>query len=104
MNAIVALTMTLLAVVMINLTVGPTTAPAQPAREAVLLTSGVVKHVDLDARTIVLENGRKLRPRAILLNDEWVDLSAVQPQDSIVLSGIDLGHEEVQASVVPRSR
>ena len=101
MNAVVALVWTMLALVVSMLLSGP--AAAQSAREQVLLTAGVVKHIDREARLIVLENGRKLRPRAILLNDEWVDLSTVQPQDSIVLSGIDLGHEEVRA-VLPRPR
>lgn len=97
MNAAVALALTLALF-------APAAATAQPAKEQILLTSGVVKRVDAEAKLIVLENGRKLRPRAILLNDEWVNISAVQPKDSIVLSGIDLGLEEVQASVLPRSR
>ena len=79
-------------------------AGAQSTPEDILLTSGVVKLVDLRANTIVLETGRKLRPRAILLNDEWVDISAVHPEDSIVLSGVDLGQEDVRASAVERTR
>ncbi len=79
-------------------------AGAQSTPEDILLTSGVVKMVDLRANTIVLDSGRKLRPRAILLNDEWVDISAVRPDDSIVLSGVDLGQEDVRASAVGRTR
>jgi hypothetical protein len=97
MNAVVTLSAILMALV------GPAAATAQ-SREQILLTAGVVKSVDLEAQLIVLENGRKLRPRAILLDGEWVDLSTVQPKDSIVLSGIDLGREEARASVLPRRR
>lgn len=79
-------------------------AGAQSTPEDILLTSGVVKMVDLRANTIVLDSGRKLRPRAILRNDEWVDISAVSPDDSIVLSGVDLGQEDVRASAVGRTR
>jgi hypothetical protein len=80
----------------------PTMAVAQGAGERVLLTGGVVKHVDVGSKTIVLDNGRKLRPRAILLNDEIVDITSIQPKDSITLSGIDLGFEEVRAGAPRR--
>jgi hypothetical protein len=81
---------------------GPTAAGAQGAREQVLLTGGIVKHVDVGSRTIVLDNGRKLRPRTILMNDEIVDITAVQPKDAITLSGIDLGFEEARAGAPRR--
>jgi hypothetical protein len=81
---------------------GPTMAVAQGAMERVLLTGGIVKYVDVGTKTIVLDNGRKLRPRAILLNDEIVDITSVQPKDAITLSGIDLGFEEARAGAPRR--
>jgi hypothetical protein len=82
------------------LATAPSVASSQPRNDRVLLTSGIVKHVDVATATIVLDSGRTIRARAILLGDQFVAIEAVKTDDLVFVSGIDLGDE---ASGLPRA-
>jgi len=73
---------------------------AQPSSE-ILLTAGVVKHVDLPTGTLVLDNGRKLRPHLVLVKDKFGPLSTVERNDVVFVAGADLGFEETHPSALP---
>jgi hypothetical protein len=65
-----------------------------------LLTSGVVKRVDHASGTVVLENGRRVRPRLVMVNDRFAPLSTVAPKDLVFVAGSDLGFEDAQPSAL----
>ncbi|MGH7279406.1 MAG: hypothetical protein ACREJG_12070 [Candidatus Rokuibacteriota bacterium] len=70
-------------------------APATaPAADETLLTAGIVKRVDPASGTLVLDNGRRVKARIILVNDQFAPISVVQPEDLVFVAGIDLGFEE----------
>ena len=65
-----------------------------------LLTAGVVKRIDHASGTIVLDNGRKVRPRLVMVNDRFAPLSTVAPNDVVFVAGESLGYEDVQPSAL----
>lgn len=78
------------------------TAFAQPAAGSILLTNGTVQQVDTATGTIVLTSGRRIRARHILVEGELVDITAVQPEQAIYISGIDLGYETARQTTAPK--
>jgi hypothetical protein len=78
-------------------------ATAQFAEET-LLTAGVVKRIDLASNTLVLDNGRRLKARIILVNDQFAPITAVQPDDTVFVAGVDLGFEEPEVTAAVPSR
>jgi len=77
----------------------PGWALAQPASDT-LLTAGVVKRVDHATGTIVLDNGRKVRPRLVMVNDRFAPLSTVAPNDVVFIAGENLGFEDAMPSAL----
>jgi hypothetical protein len=68
----------------------------------IVLTSGVVHHVDIDHGVVVLDSGRKLEVRKLMRDGKIIDLGAVRPRDEVFVSGIDLGVDRTLATATSR--
>ena len=76
----------------------PSLALAGPEAGGILLTSGLVKRVDLEKGIVVLDSGRIIAVRMIQRDGQRVELQEVKPDDDVFVSGNDLGFSAEVAS------
>jgi hypothetical protein len=66
--------------------------PAAMANEtdSITLTAGIVKAIDHASGVVLLDSGRRLRVRVVIVNDQIADVSTVRLDDTIFVSGIEI--------------
>jgi len=57
----------------------------------IILTSGTVKHVELDKGIVVLDSGRVIAVHTIQRDGHRVELRQIKIDDDVFVSGNDLG-------------
>jgi hypothetical protein len=57
----------------------------------IILTSGTVKHVEVDKGIVVLDSGRAIAVRMIQRDGQRVELRQIKIDDDVFVSGHDLG-------------
>jgi len=76
----------------------PSAVWAGPEAGNILLTSGMVKRVDLEKGLVVLDSGRVIAVRLIQRDGKRVELEEIKPNDDVFVSGHDLGFSAELAS------
>ena len=71
---------------------------AGPEAGEVILTSGTVKHVELDKGIVILDSGRIIAVRTIHRDGQRVELPEIKVDDDVFVSGNDLGFSTEVAS------
>ena len=64
---------------------------AGPETGGIIVTSGTVKHVEVEKGIVVLDSGRVIAVRTIQRDGHRVELQQIKIEDDVFVSGNDLG-------------